>query len=617
MYRPSLKQFLELPIVVQHSVDAYPYVDAAIQDLEQGQFLAPSLLADAVYTDDRVSGVISTRLNAIFALPMEFKWQGQEEEDAKNKQPPLPAGTPAGSGSPVPDPAAAKLRPTQAPAQASVHLAPGEEEAQDPNHDDEIVALKQMICKKAEDHWEQMLPIAAMKEMTRWGILVNAGVAELVWSWDDEGDFYPTLKTWNSQFLYWRWDTRSYWLIHTDGQTEVYPGDGRWVLFAPTGHNHGWLYGAIRALAPLWLDRRFAFRDWARASEKWSVGVMKAYMPEGASDASKAIFQNSLTNMPSESLVRLPVTPKDQKFDIDMVKTDSMTGWESFDKRIERLDTCIAVCILGQNLTTEIKGAGSRAAAQVHENVRADVLKADCEVLDSMIATQVLGPWVRYNWSDEAQRLGIDWRELVPEVTHQVDPPEDKAKISAALFTVAQAAQLFSQMPDVDLRAVLDEQGIPLVEQQRVRPRPPPSPSVNERPVAPEGDVDPTADPRPDAPGPDAPGVTQPLETPADEHNVSFSLAKVPPGLKPNARMGQITADSIADEGIALAAKELARRKNELLKICLADTTYEEKRRAIKELYFDARPTELRDIVYRALVASELVGRVATNGDVK
>jgi hypothetical protein len=79
-----------------------------------------------------------------------------------------------------------------------------------------------------------MLPSSALKEMFRWGLFVNAGVAELVWSWDDNDEFYPTLKTWNSQFLYWRWDTRSYWIIHEGGQTEVYPGDGRWVLFAPT-----------------------------------------------------------------------------------------------------------------------------------------------------------------------------------------------------------------------------------------------------------------------------------------------------------------------------------------------------------------------------------------------
>lgn len=141
--------------------------------------------------------------------------------------------------------------------------------------------------------------------------------------------------------------------------------------------------------------------------------------------------------------------------------------------------------------------------------------------------------------------------------------------------------------------------------------------------MAPEGDIDPTQDPNPEAPGADAPGVQQPLETPEDEHDVSFNTRSVqlslpiPKGLKPNARMGQILVDQIADEGKTLASKELERRKVELLKICLADTTYEHKRQAIKELYFDARPTELRDIVYRALVASELVGRVATHGDTK
>lgn len=630
MPRPSLKQFLELPITVQHAYDAYPLVDSALADLEQGQFSSASMLTDAVYTDDRVAGIINTRLNAVDALDMDFKWQGQDEQEAKEKAEqeakvpqsvavPSIGGKPVPAGAPPPPPPPA---PTQKPAQAradrrdvyaaALDVQTNGDDDERANEDD-IIALKQTILKCAEDHWEQMFPGSALKETRRWGLFVNAGVGELVWSVDpNDGNFYPTLKTWNSQFLYWRWDTRSYWLIHQGGQTEVFPGDGRWVLFAPTGHNHGWLYGLIRALAPLWIDRRFAWKDWARASEKWSVGIVKAKIPAGASPESVARFEGATTNMPSEGTVYLPQLDDGKGgFDLETLKSDGMTGWENFSKRIETIDTSMAVCVLGQNLTTEIKGQGSRAAAQVHENIRADVLKADCEIEDNMVESQILGPWVRYNWSDEASRLGVDWRELVPEIRHVVDPPANKVEDSTALYTVAQAAQLFSQMPDVDVRAVLDQQGVPLREKELIEQQMlPVDPSVNERPRAPGGNEGDTL--TPNARGADAPGVTQPLEVAS--RTVHLALP-IPKGLKKNARKGQVIADQIADEGKQRGKAKVADRKAQLLHICKTVDSYDDMRRQVKELYHDATPIQLRDIIERALITAELVGRMATHGD--
>jgi hypothetical protein len=330
-FRPSLRQFLELPVIVQHDWQNYVVVDAALQDLEQGNFLSASLLTDAVYTDSRTSGIIATRQNAAFALPMEWKYRGQEDDEKADSDQP--------------------------------------EQDDKPEDSEEVVELKKQILAKAKKNWQKMLPSSALKEMFRWGLFVNAGVAELVWSWDQNDEFYPTLKTWNSQFLYWRWDTRSYWIIHEGGQTEVYPGDGRWVLFAPTGHNHGWLYGLIRCLGKIWIDLQFSYRDWSRASEKWSCGIVVATMPEGASKESKQQWENAVTNMPNEGTVLAPVTKEGHAFDLHALKSDTMTGWENFQKRIEQLHTDAAIATLGQNLTTEIRGSSGSRAAETRASV--------------------------------------------------------------------------------------------------------------------------------------------------------------------------------------------------------------------------------------------------------
>lgn len=573
---PSFKEFLELPISVQHVWDSYPIVDDALIDLENGQFMQAALLADAVYTDDRVSGVLSTRSNALFGLPMSFKYQGQEDAETK---------------------------PRAAPGAVPPKQDMGAERP-------EVLDLKIHVRDTVKKLWSQMFPVAALKEQAVSGWMLNAGLAELVWTWTKSGEFLPTLKTWNSQFLYWRWDTRSYWLIHEGGQVEVFPGNGRWVLFSPFGHNHGWLRGLIRSLGKLWLDRVFAQRDWSRAGEKYSLGILKAFEPADGSVADKQAFRGATRNMASESTISLPTTPTG-KFDLEMLKTDPMTGAENFERRLRNLDTCIAICVLGQNLSTEISGSsGSRAAAKVHDNVRGDYLKADVEVWSSVLGTQVLAPFVRYNYEGEAAALGIDWRELVPDVTWIVDPPEDKKADSEAIANIASAVPGLAGT-DADIRALLEKYDIPVTEQKATGTEPPPGNDVNERPRAPGGTVD--GDPDGTHP-PNNPHGSEPSEQPL----VSASR-KVPAGLKAGARQGQAFADDLADNAKAAAAKALASVRKQLLTICSTAETYEEIRTRVKALYLHSgkSPAALREIVANAIVVGQLVGRLSANQDVR
>lgn len=575
MPRPSFKEFLELPISVQHVWDSYPVVDNALVDLEQGQFMQAAMLADAVYTDDRVSAVLSTRSNALFGLPMSFKYQGQDEGEKKKP------GT-----------------------------APAEDEAQE---SPDVTALKVKVRDTVKKLWNQMFPVAALKELSISGWLLNAGLGEIVWTWTKSGEYIPVLKTWNSQFLYWRWDTRSYWLIHEAGQTEVFPGNGRWVLFSPFGHNHGWLRGMIRSLGKLWLDRVFSQRDWARASEKYSLGIIKAIEPADALLEDKIKFRAATKNLASESTVTLPTTATG-KFDLEMLETDPMTGSENFDRRQKNLDVCIAICVLGQNLSTEISGSsGSKAAAKVHDNVRGDYIKSDVEVWSSVIATQVLAPFVRYNYEADARELGIEWQDLVPVVTWTVDPPEDKEADTKAIANIAQAVPGLAGT-DADIRALLEKYEIP-VRDLSPASEPPPGDDVNERPRAPGGVVDDDGLPMdPDGEhAPNNPAGDEPSEQPL----VTSSRDAVPRGLKPGARRGQVFVDDLADSAKLAASKTLDPLKKELHAICLSASSYEEIKKRVTTLYLHSgkSPAALREIVANAVVVAHLVGRLSSKED--
>jgi phage gp29-like protein len=572
-----MRRYLELPITTRHAWDSYAVVDSALEQLEQGQFLEASLLTDAVYTDDRVIGCLSTRINGLFGLPLDFKYPGQDDAH--------------GSAKPADD--------DQGQDVATVKV--GEEK--DPP---EVLALKKEICELAEKNWEKMVPGAAAREQVRWGIMLNAGVGQLEWDWGRDGLLWPTLKTWNSQWIFWRWDTRSYWLNHADGTSEIHPGDGCWVLFAPNGHNHGWLYGLIRALGKLWLDRIFTVRDWARASEKYSLGILKAKVPAGSNADDKKDFVATVTNMPNETVVLLPQGEKDQgSFDLEMMETDAMTHPDFFQLRIHQLDVSIAVCLLGQNLSTEIEKGGSRAAAQVHDNVRGDFLKADDEVWSSMVRTQILTPWVRHNWGDIIESMGREVTEFVPEVCHTVDPPEDLQKKADAILKIGQAIEGLAGT-EADIHALLQQHGIPTLDEKATPQRPPPGADVNERPPAPGGVGTPQDDPA-TAPGNGDRGAQAMVDT-------SLRRARGPI-TKPGQRKGRVFADDLVDAAVKAGAAAVESRKKALLHIVQTARDFDVMKEQIKALYFDAPPSELRGVVEKAIAAAQLLGHASARVD--
>ena len=183
-------------------------------------------------------------------------------------------------------------------------------------------------------------------------------------------------------------------------------------------------------------------------------------VPADANDDDKAAFMAAVQNMPQEATVMTPVTEKGNKFDLRMVKTDGGTGWESFLQRKRSIDTDIAVSLLGQNLSTEISqggggggGGGSRAAAKVHNDIREDIVKADVEILSTVIRTQILRPMVERNWGHIILAMGMELGDFIPEVTWQIEPPEDKAQDTAAISALATALPILAQA-GVDIEAL-------------------------------------------------------------------------------------------------------------------------------------------------------------------
>lgn len=373
--------------------DSVQVVQQAILQLEYGMFQNASLLADSVSRDDRVMAVMNTYINGLVGLPMMHIPEGGADATAK-----------------------------------------AEKVANDVGHE-----------------WPTMVPQDQLKRWLFNGEMLGLGIGELIWK-KTSSKWTPTLKVHHNQFCYYNWGTRCYNFITQNGQVELIPGDSHWALYMPGGYHYGWMFGLLRSIWMQWLIRQYAYRDWARYSEVHGLPIRGAIMPAEASLEEKKAFLQDVAACGAETAIALRQSKDGDKFDLKLVEATA-NSHESFDKLVQRCEESIAIRVLGQNLSTQVRG-GSFAAAQVHENVRQDIKQAFSHAASKDARNQITIPYVRYNYGDE---------NLTPQSTWDTVPPADAVQEANKLDVVATAlVNLSVALVAVDVKKICAQYKIPL-----------------------------------------------------------------------------------------------------------------------------------------------------------
>lgn len=464
-----------------------PRVRNALMLLEQGDFYEAALLADQMLRDDRVAGVMDTRVNGILGLPVAFEAPGGAEK----------------------------------------------------------------LAAEVESVYWRIFPEDVTRELLRYGLLLGAVPVELVWRTGDR--WVPEVRVWHPQFLAWRTDLEAFQVQTADGPLAITPGDGKWALFAPGGARRPWMGALVRRLAIPWLIRQYAWRDWARWSEKHGLPTIKARVPSEASDEDRERFFDSLASLASEGLVELPQDAQGNGFDVELLEA-AARDWEGFRDLIAQTDSAISIAVLGQNLTTEVKG-GSYAAAKVHDQVRQDYLEADTESLSTFQREQVLVWFAEFNYGD---------RELAPWPRWQVEPPTDRAERTKTLESLANAVSVFIQAGvPLDVAALAEEFELPLEGTQKLVAL-----ASGDRPSEAKGFV-----------------------------------------------QGQLYADAVADRLVQRAAEAERKAFEPVMRELERAQSYDEVRAILLRHFREASPEEIARLAERALLMAEFGGRYAVLRD--
>ena len=328
-------------------------MQTALLSHEVGNFNASAQMAIAMGRDDRITAVLETRISGLLSLPFQM----------------IPAEV------------------TRAKVKA------------------------RKIADAAEAMWDIIAPPAEVSAALNWFILLGVAPVQVTWQVLD-GLWVPSMKAWDPQFM--NWEEGVYKIETRDGTQEVTPENG-WMLLVQG--NRGFMRGAVRSIAKLWISRQWTLRDWSRFNERYGMPMLKAMVPSRASDPEKADFFRNMSNIGSTTTAMLPqnVDGGEGSFDIDLLEAKA-TAWKTFQGKEDRDNINIAVRILGQNLTSEVSG-GSFAAANIHNNIRLDRLQADEVLLSSHMRESMLVPFTFFNFGEQAN--------FAPTPHWDTSPPED------------------------------------------------------------------------------------------------------------------------------------------------------------------------------------------------
>ncbi len=370
------RHYRDLPIIGGH-YDPLETVNAAfsaLSTLTLGNMLMAGYLADEMLADDRIQAVMDTRLDALASLPLEVAPRTQRKR-------------------------------------------------------------AQRRAEQLTDEWSSWIADGELKKILFWGRMVNLGLGEILWDTSSPGYWRPRVKAWDPRNVFWRWDTRSFWVTTLDGITELRPGDGHWILYCPHGYARGWMHSLIRALVPPFLRRNFAYRDWARYSEIHGIPIKVLYVPARASEDDKDQLVRTLRHLNSEGLIECSRAKDDRGeevgYDVKLVEPVS-NSWQGFLSATDKDEQNIATLVLGQPLTSSPGGKGAtHALGTVQDRIRLDRLESDAKSLGDCLAEQLVKPWAIYNWSDP---------QIAPFVRWSTKAPEDRAKLADTLSKAGDAA---------------------------------------------------------------------------------------------------------------------------------------------------------------------------------
>ena len=133
--------------------------------------------------------------------------------------------------------------------------------------------------------------------------------------------------------------------------------------------------------------KRQGTQFWLTFAEKFGSPTVVGKYPVGMLDAEQDKLFRIISDISQRSAVAIPDEAK-----LELLEA-SRTGSAGYGELVRYMDEQITVAVLGETLTTSIKGGGSRAASQTHDDVREQLADFDADLLCAAHQAQLIS-WI-------------------------------------------------------------------------------------------------------------------------------------------------------------------------------------------------------------------------------
>lgn len=320
------------------------------------------------------------------------------------------------------------------------------------------------VAQDLQTQWDVHHDHRELSRLCAWGIILGVGLAHVDYEPGPDGVTRKYLRTWHPRWLRWDDDLET-WFVQVGqvgNEIPITPGDGEWILYTPYGQTRPWSLAPWHDLAVLWLLKMYCRDDFGRHSEIHGNPIRVGEAPQGASEPDREAFAADLADIGGDTSL---VPPGGWK--ADLLEATGNT-YEMFFKGIEFANLEISIALAGANLSSEVT-AGSLAAAKVHGDIRADLIRDDAKALSLCLREQSLKPWCLYQYGNQ---------ELAPTPEWDTKPPVDEKALGEGMAALGNGIQtlnaaISSYGQRLQLSAVLEQTGFTQTEVNNAVNQPP------------------------------------------------------------------------------------------------------------------------------------------------
>ncbi len=167
----------------------------------------------------------------------------------------------------------------------------------------------------------------------------------------------------------------------------------------------------------MYLFKNYAIKDWVAFAEVFGIPLRVGKYEPGATKGEKEALIAAIQSIGTDAA---GIISKNTEIEfIEMMK--DMGTQNIFEALANFCDRQMSKAILGQTLTTQPGSSGSYSLGQIHNLVRQDLIRADCEALANTIRFQIFRPLVGWNFG---------WDKPLPWFKFMYTPSEDLKMLS-------------------------------------------------------------------------------------------------------------------------------------------------------------------------------------------